>query len=158
VPGGGARMPTASGLPVARRDAALVQARRAATSTSFSLCCDDDQDAVGERLRPEHLCPGLVAAEDEQHAEADLRVAKLARRQLLAADDVYLPGPGTFLRMATEPSVLPGHRGQLERRPGLVLVQEPGDRGGEVIVLGFQPVQPGHLAGSFQVLTQTSIR
>src|SRR5258708_40329268 len=49
VPGGGARMPTASGLPVARRDAALVQARRAATSTSVSLCCDDDQGAVGER-------------------------------------------------------------------------------------------------------------
>jgi hypothetical protein len=49
VPGGGARMPTASGLPVARRDAALVQARRAATSTSSSLCCDDDQHAVGER-------------------------------------------------------------------------------------------------------------
>ena len=48
LPGGGARMPTASGLPVARRDA-LVQARRAATSTSSSLCCDDDQDAVGER-------------------------------------------------------------------------------------------------------------
>ena len=53
VPGGGARMPTASGLPVARRDAALVQARRAATSTSSSPCCDDDQDAVGERPRPE---------------------------------------------------------------------------------------------------------
>ena len=53
VPGGGARMPTASGLPVARRDAALVQARRAATSTSFSLYCDDDQDAMGERPGPE---------------------------------------------------------------------------------------------------------
>jgi hypothetical protein len=51
--GGGAGMPTASGLPVARRDAALVQAGRPATSTSFSLCCDDDQDGVGERPRPE---------------------------------------------------------------------------------------------------------
>ena len=57
VPGGGARMPTASGMPVARRDAALVQASRAATSTSSSLCCDDDQDAVGERPQA-----GVVAA------------------------------------------------------------------------------------------------
>src|SRR5882757_8951642 len=94
--------------------------------------------------------PALAAVEDVQYAEADLRVAKLVRRQLLAAGDDHLPVPGTFLCMAAEPPVLPGHRAQLERRPGLVLVQEPGDRGGEVIVLGFQPVQPGHLAGSFQ--------
>ena len=61
-------------------------------------------------LLEQHLCPGLVAAEDEQHAEADLRVAKLARRQLLAAGDDHLPVPGRFLRMAAEPPVLPGHR------------------------------------------------
>ena len=52
-----ARMPAASGLAVARRDAAPVQGRRAATSTSSSLCCDDDQDAVGERPQA-----GVVAA------------------------------------------------------------------------------------------------
>jgi hypothetical protein len=35
----------------------VVQARRAATSTSFSPCCDDDHDAVGGRPRPEWWPP-----------------------------------------------------------------------------------------------------
>jgi hypothetical protein len=36
------------------------------------------------------------------------------------------------------------------RQCGLVLVEEPGHRGAKIVVLGFQPVEPGHLAGALQ--------
>src|SRR6185437_16808396 len=84
-------------------------------------------------LLEELLCPGRVAAGDEHEAESVLRVPNLARRQLLAVGDDCPPVAGEFLRMAAEPPEPPGRRAQLVGRSGLVLVEEPGHRGAEIV-------------------------
>ena len=59
--------------------------------------------------------------------------------------------PGQLLGVAVQPPEPPGGPDQVQRRLRLIVLDQPGQRGAEVVAAYLQPVEPGQLSGAVQL-------
>ena len=94
---------------------------------------------------------GLVPAREADEAGPAQGQGPLARWHAVAVRQDLVHEAGQLLDMAVQPPEPPGRPDQVQRQPGLIAADQPGQRGTEVVAPGFQPAEPGQLPGAAQL-------